>query len=258
MSQTYEYNIVDNILSRAYTIRSYEVDARGRLSILSIFNLLQDSASKHALKLGVSVPQLLASNYTWVLSRICLKMQHFPGWGDVMHVHTWPSGIRRVFALRDFDMRQGNMTIGACVSAWIIIDAAKRRPIRPNSFEEQLNPVDRKPVLDHPLGKLPRLADSQFEKRFTVRYRDLDINQHVNNVSYVEWLLECSPALTETSWMLSELEVNFLSEALLGDVVVARCAHLDDSGRQMSHDLIRESDGQELIRARTAWTKIDK
>ena len=98
MTQPDGYSIEENILRRTYTIRSYEINAGGRLSIPTIFNLLQDIASSHALKLGVSVPQLLASNYTWVLSRIYLKMNHYPGWEDSIQIHTWPSGIQRVFA----------------------------------------------------------------------------------------------------------------------------------------------------------------
>lgn len=247
------YSIEENILRKSFDIRSYEVNAGGRLSIPSIFNLLQDAASSHALKLGVSVPELLASNYTWVLSRIYLKMNHYPEWGDTIQVHTWPSGIQRVFALRDFDIRQDGRTIGSCVSAWIIIDAANRRPLRPTSFARQLNPVDRLHVLDHPLGKLPALKTPQVEKRFSVRYRDLDINQHVNNVSYIEWLLECTPGILESGRCLSELEVNFLGEALHGDTVMARCGLEDEKGMHMTHDVLREADGRELIRARTSW-----
>ena len=253
MPQADEYNTKENILRRSYAIRSYEVNAGGRLSIPSIFNLLQDAASSHALKLGVSVPQLLANNYTWVLSRIYLKMNHYPGWGNTIQVHTWPSGIERVFALRDFDIHQDGSSIGSCVSAWIIIDSGNRRPLRPTSFARQLNPVDRQHVLDHPLGKLPVLKTPQIEKCFSVRYQDLDINQHVNNVSYIEWLLECLPGMVENGLCLSELEVNFLGEALQGDMVRARCCPQDEKGLRIAHDVLREADGRELIRARTSW-----
>ncbi len=253
MAQADGYSIEENILRKSYVIRSYEVNAGGRLSIPSIFNLLQDAASNHALKLGVSVPQLLAGNYTWVLSRIYLTMNQYPGWGDTIQVHTWPSGIQRVFALRDFDIRQDDCTIGSCVSAWIIIDAANRRPVRPTGFAQQLNPVDRQHVVAHPLGKLTALKTPQIEKRFSVRYRDLDINQHVNNVSYIEWLLECIPGGLENGRRLSELEVNFLGEALYGDRVMARCCHQDEKGMRIAHDVLRETDGRELIRARTSW-----
>jgi len=257
MTQADGYSIAENILRKSYAIRSYEVNAEGRLSIPSIFNLLQDAASSHALKLGVSVPQLLAGNYTWVLSRIYLMMNHHPGWGDTIQIHTWPSGIQRVFALRDFDIRQNGRTIGSCISAWIIIDAAKRRPVRPTSFARQLNPVDRQHVVAHPLGKLTPLKTPQVEKQFGVRYRDLDINQHVNNVSYIEWLLECISGSFEKGRSLSELEVNFLGEALFGDRVMARCCHQDKKGMRFAHDVLRETDGRELIRARTSWVNTD-
>jgi medium-chain acyl-[acyl-carrier-protein] hydrolase len=253
MPQPDGFSIEENILRRSYAIRSYEINAGGRLSIPSIFNLLQDAASLHALKLGVSVPQLLAGNHTWVLSRIYLKMNQYPVWEDDIQVHTWPSGIQRVFALRDFDIRRNDHSIGSCVSAWIIIDSASRRPVRPTSFARQLNPVDRHHVLDHPLGKLPPLKTPRIEKRFGVRYQDLDINQHVNNVSYIEWLLECIPGLVENNRFLSALEVNFLGEALHGDKVLARCCPEDEKGMRIAHDILREADGRELVRARTSW-----
>jgi len=252
MTSIENHSIAENILQKSYVIRSYEVDADGRLSLPSIFNLLQDAASSHALELGVAVPQLLANNHTWVLSRIFLNMDQYPGWGDDIQITTWPSGIERVFAMRDFDIRQHGESIGSCVSAWIIIDTASRRPVRPTSFAHQLNPVDKR-IQIHPLNKLPELKKPQFEKQFTVRYSDLDINRHVNNVSYIEWLLECVPNIGRKDRCLVELEVNFLGEALFQDAILARCRLLDDTGSHAAHDVLRPSDGRELIRARTRW-----
>jgi len=179
------------------------------------------------------------------------KIDPYPRWRDTIHVNTWPSGIERVFALRDFDIRQNDETIGSCVSAWIIIDTDTRRPVRPKSFAHQLNPVEKAHVLDHSLEKLPALAAPQIEKRFDVRYRDLDINQHVNYVSYIEWLLECVPGVGENNRFLSELEVNFLGEALRNDSIRARCRQLDP--KNFVHDILQESDKHELVRARTVW-----
>jgi acyl-ACP thioesterase len=248
-----EYDSVQNTLSRSYTIRSYEVDAGGRLSVPSIFNYLQDAASGHAQKLGVAVSQLQANNYTWVLSRIILKMDNYPQWGETIRISTWPSGIEGAFALRDFDIRCNDRTIGACISAWIIIDTDKRRPVRPKAFAQQLKPVDKGHVLDQPLTKLPGLSEFQIEKQFQVRYHDLDINQHVNNVNYIEWLLECRDHGRPHQSVLSELSINFLGEALLDEKVRARSNALDSTGLCLGHDILKETDGRELIRARTTW-----
>ena len=243
-----------HIHKQDYTIRSYEIDAAGHLSVPSIFNLLQDAASSHALELGVSVPQLLADNYTWVLSRMVLKMSHYSGWRDAIQIRTWPSGIQGAFAFRDFDIQDINgKSMGCSTSAWIVIDTRKRRPIRPTVFADRLKPAENEPIMDYVLKKLPEQNGEYVEKGFTVRYSDLDINQHVNNVSYIEWLLESIPSFGDNSRHLSELEINFLGEAFQGDQILARCTSFLPERKFFTHSIIRESDQHELIRARTLW-----
>jgi hypothetical protein len=51
-----------NIWKEANQIRLYEVDCHHRLSVLSIFNFMQEAASRHAEALGVSIQQLLSDN----------------------------------------------------------------------------------------------------------------------------------------------------------------------------------------------------
>jgi len=241
-----------NILEQDYVIRSYEVDAGGRLSIPSIFNLLQDAASNHALQLGVSVRQLLEKNYTWVLSRMMLRMDAFSVWRDPIQIRTWPSGIQTVFALRDFEISNGEgQTIGRSVSAWIVIDADKRRPVRPTSFADQINSIEGKHALDHALNKLPRIEAPDIHNRFFVRYHDLDIN----HVSYIEWLLESIPGFGQNGLTLKEIEVNFLGEAFKGDQITAMCRQGNEAGTRFFHSIIREEDQVELIRARTVWNE---
>ncbi len=244
-----------NILEQDYIIRSYEIDAGGRLSIPSIFNLLQDAASNHAFRLGVSVHQLLEKNYTWVLSRMMLRMETFSAWRDPIRIRTWPSGIQTVFALRDFEIQDtAGRTIGSAVSAWIVIDADKRRPVRPTAFADQINSIEGMHALDHSLSKLPKVEGGDHRSSFFVRYHDLDINQHVNNVSYIEWLLESIPDFGREDLTLRELELNFLGEAFKNDRITALCRKDDPSGNRFSHTIVRKEDQVELVRARTVWS----
>lgn len=240
---------------RNYSIRSYEVDAGGRMSVPSIFNLLQDAASSHALELGVAVSQLLAGNHTWALARILLRMSYYPVWRDTVKIFTWPSGIRGAFAFRDFDIRdESDRSIGCARSAWIVLNAESRRPVRPSVFADRLKPSESTPVTDDVLNKLQQPGGGTcFEKRFNVRYSDLDINQHTNNVSYIEWLLESIPWVGEKGSELKTLEINFLGEALQGDQVIARCFSFHQNRTVSQHHIVREKDGHELIRARTRW-----
>ena len=243
-----------NIWREDYRIRSYEVDCRNRLSILSMFSFMQEAASRHAAALGVSIQQLLAENYTWLLSRLKIKIAAYPGWNDQIQVNTWPSGTQQLFALRDFKMNGAdNQKIAAAVSAWLVIDLQKRRPVRIAPFVERLKPVEGNHVLKDRLDKLPGLSNPLHEKSFVVRYSDLDINQHVNNVSYVEWIIESIPARKRIDAVLTGLEIHYLAEAFYGDIVISRSNLFDGHDDVFLHSVIKEENGQELVRARTTW-----
>ena len=247
-----------NVWREDYRIRSYEVDCRNRLSILSIFNFMQEAASKHAAALGVSIQQLLAENHTWLLSRLKIKIAACPGWNDRIQISTWPSGTQQLFALRDFELKgEDNQPIAAAISAWLVIDLQRRLPVRIAPFVERLKPIEGGHILSARLDKLPALNNPTHERRFVVRYSDLDINQHVNNVNFVEWLVEGVPAATLNSAVPSELEINFLAEAFYEDQILAACSAQDPDNTTFHHSLTRQQDGRELARARTKWRQVD-
>jgi acyl-ACP thioesterase len=247
-----------NVWREDYRIRSYEVDCRNRLSILSIFNFMQEAASKHAAALGVSIQQLLAENHTWLLSRLKIKIAACPGWNDRIQISTWPSGTQQLFALRDFELKgEDNQPIAAAISAWLVIDLQRRLPVRIAPFVERLKPIEGGHILSARLDKLPAVKNPAHERRFVVRYSDLDINQHVNNVSFVAWIIEGVPIATLNTSVLSELEINFLAEAFYGDRIIATCSPQDPDNTIFHHSLTRQQDGRELARARTVWRPAD-
>lgn len=243
--------------SDVYAIRSYEVDACGRLSISALCNFMQDAAGKHADELGVSVAQLQKQRKTWVLSRLTLQMKAYPCWQDPFHVTTWPSGSRRLFALRDFLFHDGqNRLLGAAATAWLIIDTQNRRPVRIEPFLEKLNPGTHGSETELELNlfeKIPKISDYRHEIRFRIRYQDLDTNRHVNNVSFIEWVIESIPAEELQRSMLTGLEINYVAEAFYGDFVISKSLPLEGQPGSFLHCITKENGGQELIRARTVW-----
>lgn len=247
-----------NVRREDFSIRSYEVDCHSRLSVLSMFSFMQEAASKHAAALGVSIQQLLAENYTWLLARLKINIGTYPGWNDRIRVHTWPSGTQQLFALRDFKISGAdNQIVAAAISAWLVFDLQKRRPVRIAPFVERLKPIEGRHMLDDRLDKLPALSRPVHEKRFVVRYSDLDINQHVNNVKFVEWIVESVPSATLNALAVSQLEINFLAQAFHEDLILAACSPQDPGRTTFHHSLTRQQDGRELARAITRWRKVD-
>ena len=243
--------------SDVYAIRSYEVDVCGRLSISALCNFMQDAAGKHADMLGVSVAQLQKQHKTWMLSRLVLQMEAYPGWQETFRVTTWPSGRRRLFALRNFLFHDDhNRLLGSAATAWLGIDTLTRRPLKVDPFVKKLNPHAPKTRTGFELNlfeKIPRFSDHEHEMRFRIRYQDLDTNLHVNNVSFIEWVIESIPAEELQRSMLTGLEINYMAEAFHGDFVISKSRPLDGQPGTFLHSIIKEDSGQELIRARTTW-----
>ena len=53
--------------------------------------------------------------------------------------------------------------------------------------------------------------------RFAVRNSDLDLNGHVNNIRYAQWILDSMPLQVDR---LKSYEVNFLAEVRAQDEIV--------------------------------------
>ena len=87
-----------------------------------------------------------------------------------------------------------------------------------------------------------------------MRYGDLDLNGHVNNVQYVAWAVETMPPAFIEAHRLTDLQIHFRAETHYDDLVLAK-AGPDETERDVRwHRLIREGDGREVAVARTQWT----
>lgn len=241
--------------SADYPVRSYEVDAAGRLSTPSILNLMQDAASRHAGSMGLSVEQLAKENATWVLSQLRMKILTPPRFGETATVRTWIAGEdRRIFSLREFQLISGKGEIFAeAASAWMAIDVIKHRPLRIRTFDDRIETVPEQRVFSTPLEKLPTVDCPVVKTTIHVTYSDLDINQHVNNACYVKWLIDSASDRLRNGQMLEEIEADYLGEARLGDSV-AVCSNATDVAASSCHHVIRGADsGRRLMHARTTW-----
>ena len=198
-----------------YLIHSYEIDMDSRLSIVSAINFFQESAWRNAESLGVGYSDLAAKNRFWVLSRLFVEMYRYPLWGESIKLETWPKGMENMFALRDFRFKTGDGSelLGAGISAWLVIDATTQRMLRAEQICDEI-PYYPHHVLEHKLGKIALAANMTSQTRITAGYTDVDVNNHVNNVSYLNWAVNYLP-LECDKLTIRSAELNFLSEARL-------------------------------------------
>ena len=90
---------------------------------------------------------------------------------------------------------------------------------------------------------------------FAVRYRDLDVNRHVNNVRVVEWALETLPPDIHDTFRCTAFSLQFMAETRLHDSIRA-VAQVEPDGddRRARHVLRRADDDHALAVALTRWS----
>lgn len=247
---------MDRSYTRIYRVGGHEVGPGGEARPSTLLDYLQEVAGEDAAVRRFGVPDLLPLGRTWVLSRYHLEFHRFPVYAEELAVETWPSGIGRTFATRDFtiDDAQGLPVVRA-TSSWAILDLATRRPI-PLAGVMPEHWADERRALASDFPPLPSLEEAEHGVRLPVMLRDLDVNVHVNHVVYVQWALEAIPLPVFRSHRLAALEVAYRAEARHGDVIVSRrgpAAAGDDGTLHFTHAITDDGSGVETTRLRTTW-----
>jgi acyl-ACP thioesterase len=239
-------------IRETFAVRSYEVDAFNELAVPALWGYLQEAAGISADRLGFGVRRCLDAGFTWVLARQRLELSRAARLGEAVEIETWPNGTERLAAHREFLVRCGGQEIGRATSTWFLLDTRTRRPVDPGAALQDAFPRERgAAVVALPAGKVPALEAPAMERPFAVRFADIDLNWHVNNVSYVQWLLEAVPKETWHGRRPAMVDAQYVAECDWGGRVLTRASAT--GADQFLHQIAREADGREIARGATAW-----
>jgi acyl-ACP thioesterase len=239
---------VPDVWTEPFRVRAVEVGPDERASVLTVADFFQEAAGEHARAAGVEAFTLDGGAGTWVLHRLRLRVERLPAVRQAVVVETWPSAYDGLRASRDFVLHAADgSALARGTSVWLVMHAARRRPVRLPPAVLRFGPAGRARALT--FGPEPAAPSSvEAERTFAVRRSDLDRVGHANNVRFVEWALEA----LDTDDGLREVDVLYRAEAVWGDAVVSRAGPLVGDAR--AHELVREADGRTLALARTVWT----
>jgi acyl-ACP thioesterase len=215
-----------------YKVTSFLVNLRGQAGLYSILNFIQDVGWMHAIHMGVK----LEKNQTWVFTRQKLIMNEWPKWNETVTIKTWlRAPTSELFFYRDYELFNGEKKIGECTSTFTVMDLTTRKLTTVNwrnlgavwPETSPLQMVPQKIVIDSEMAELAT---------FQVRNSDIDMNNHVNNTRYAQWVLDSLPIeILKGGVDLIEYEVNFLAETKIGDVVSVQKTKVDPEIDERTH-----------------------
>lgn len=239
------------VYSEDFTIRSYHVDINRKLTIQKLCSFFQDIAGNHTVACGVGWEVMQDEKLFWVLSRLKINVTKYPEWRDQITIKTWSNGLDGLLAVRHFQVlsETGEELIKA-ISMWLMVNSETRRLVRANDY-----------MRDFPLNS-ERLFESNPEKleavevpvKFAVQavsYTETDMNHHMNNVSYIDRIINTYEHEFLLSHQISDFEINFLKEAVPGELIFVQQQRISEL--ESLHNIVQEEGGREMVRTRISW-----
>lgn len=237
-----------------FTIASFDTDFTGRLTLHSLFERFQDIAGLHASHLGVGFSKLRESGVAWMLSRIKVRIETLPQWGETVTLRTWPKGVDRLFALRDFRLTsETGGVLAVATTCWLLVDLEKGKPRRIESLNVDLQfPAAEQAIREIP-DKItaPQMLEPAYERPILVS--ELDVNEHVNNASYVRWVMDCFDAAQLRARNVKSMQLNYLEQARFGDRVGISMSKEGDIPRVQYFEGVNKKNGGKIFQALIEW-----
>lgn len=209
------------------TILYQESDPLGHYRYQYLFSDLSNIATTNAIEIGIW-DDSLANKYGWILVKQTLKLKRPINIQENITIKTRAESCKRIQANRAYEIVDGdNSIIGGAFSTWTLID-----------LETRLLTTTAKAGIELPtMNKFTPIVDSYHNINIeatnycgerTVKYSDIDVNQHMNNSRYIEWALDLIDYDLHRKKFISEMNVHYLKEMGINKEVKQYLSIIDD------------------------------
>ena len=195
-----------------YVISNNDVDSNFELKVSAIFRLFQDVALLATSDLGVDSMSLSKRNIDWVITRMMVEIKRLPKCNEQICVYTYPGKDMAMLYPRYFFIKdaQGEIIIRSS-SIWCLIDNDSRKVIVDKDVIKKLPEETHESQLPFP-EKISLPVDSRFIEKRVIHYSDLDFNTHMNNVRYIELLMDVHDSSFHKEHQVKSITLNYLKE----------------------------------------------
>ena len=193
-------------------VASWATDAGGRCTPGSLLRFMEDAGWRDAVRLGVGFSDMEEKGLLWGLILQRIRIFRYPVWGEALRVRTWHAKTEGICFLRAFEIFDANgERVLEAIGDNVVIDSKRRRCVRPDAhlLSEAATHVAMPDLPKVPLSPMP---EAECEWPIRIVYRDLDGNDHVNHVRYLEWAMDSLGMDHLRHWELSGVTIAYKKE----------------------------------------------
>ena len=210
-----------------YQIQYRDVDSNQNLKFSSLLYLFQEASMVHGEAVGRGLDDLYKMNLTWVTLGWNIKVVKMPKYMEKVNVYTWTNLPAGASVIRQFEMKdiEGN-TLAYAEDKFVLFDISKRKLVRiSNEIVQSYNPNDERTTMEE-FPKLKELSEYEISKEMEVHLPDVDTNRHVNNIKYVEYILEFIPI--EEQEKIVSMKINYKKEIMYPTIFNVYCCKINN------------------------------
>jgi len=254
--QSLKMTALDNYFEKQFELRYFEMNQFGEASSATILTLLEETAAEHCYSIGHSLYELEKQNIGWVLLSGIMTMDRYPIYKEKITIRTWLSSYSMIKGIRENIIYDEKMSvIGKAKGLWVFFDFIRKRPIQIfDSIKERWSYCIEESIKHDITKKINILNYTAHIKEFIVHRFDVDANQHLNNIRYLQWLIESISDEIIDNYYLYSIDGRFVAEAQYGDTIMS-FADRDIDDNSFIHAIKNQKNHKVCAVAKTLWKK---
>lgn len=200
-------------------INSNDVDDHYDLKIPTIFKYLQQVSTNHAEMIGLGKKDTVDKGMFWVITRMEVKILKMPKMLETITVTTHPGDLMMFIFPRHYQVYNEKKEL--CIVAhasWVLLDINTHKVLmKPFGDGYTFKGESSKDDLPMP-GRIIFDNLNKIETR-KVRYGDIDLNGHLNNTKYIDYIIDTHDISFYKKYRVKEILINYEKEIQNGDNV---------------------------------------
>ena len=228
-------------------------DMNGHIKLPDVILLSLQVSGMQSIELGVSDKAILEDyNLVWIITEYDIEVVRLPRFAEEITIETEALSYNRLFCYRRFTIYdEAGQELIHMMATFVLMDRDSRKVHAVES--EIVAPYQSE--FDKKLIRGPRYEplEEPVSKEYHVRFYDLDMNGHVNNSKYLDWIFEVMGADFLTQYIPKKINLKYVKEVRPGGVITSA---VERTGLGSKHEIT--SDGSTNAQAIIIWQEIKK
>ena len=228
-------------------------DMNGHIKLPDVILLSLQVSGMQSIELGVSDKTILEEhNLVWIITDYDIEVVRLPRFAEEITIETEALSYNRLFCYRRFTIydEEGRELIHM-MATFVLMDRDSRKvhAVEPEIVAPYQSEFDKKLIR----GPKYESLEEPFSKDYHVRFYDLDMNGHVNNSKYLDWIFEVMGADFLTHYIPKKINLKYVKEVRPGGVITSA---VERTGLKSKHEIT--SDGATNAQAIITWQEMKK